>query len=374
MLEAAAGMEQALGLVAQAIEESRAAGDRAAELSAWAIHQLVSLQSVPDTDTERIRRELDARGPEMERLGDGRALVYLRRLELAIALSEMVDLDVAAERLLAAARATGDRPSALQAMLFLTAAGALDATPVDEALLMTQQRFRPLSQGPVEEAAVDEIEGLLRAMGGDFDEGRRLTRKARATFGEFGLGLTAIGIARDEALVERYAGDIAAAERLLRSACDALRSAGETGVLSTIVAELAEALYGLGRYAEAEEASLESERLAQPTDAASQGMWRGVRAKLLARRGEGDEALRLARESIEWAGTRPEELGNAYASLAEIWRFGGDSDRAADALEREVSAASGQIHQVRHEVAAHLGRVDEMSKAEFLSHRSARRV
>jgi hypothetical protein len=40
------------------------------------------------------------------------------------------------------------------------------------------------------------------------------------------------------------------------------------------------------------------------------------------------------REAIEWAGTRPEELGNAYANLAEVWRLSGDSDRAAEALER----------------------------------------
>jgi tetratricopeptide (TPR) repeat protein len=222
-------------------------------------------------------------------------------------------------------------------MLFLTAAGAFGSTPVHEALSMTQGQFRALAQGPVEDAAVDDIEGLLLAMGGDFGEGRRLTRKARDTFEEFGLGLNALFMARDQALVETYAGDGAAAERLLRPACDALRSTGETGVLSTMVAELAEALYGLGRYAEAEEATRESEQVAQPSDAASQGAWRGVRAKLLARRGEGDEALRLLREAIEWAGTRPEELGNAYANLAETWRLAGDSDRAGEEMERALA-------------------------------------
>ena len=41
--------------------------------------------------------------------------------------------------------------------------------------------------------------------------------------------------------------------------------------------------------------------------------------------------------SIEWAGKRPEEVGNAYANLAEIWRLGGDLDRAAEALERAIA-------------------------------------
>jgi len=337
ILDAAAGMERGLELVAQALQESRVSGDRAAEVTAWAIHQLVSLQSVPDTDTERILRELEGFAPEIERLGDGRALVFLRRLELEIALNEVAEVEPAAERLLTAARDAGDRPNALQALFFLTASVVFGSIPVDEALLMTQRRFRLLAQGPLEEAAVDNIEGLLRSMRGEFDDGRRLIRKARATFAEFGLRSTAVATARDEALVERYAGDTAAVCRILRSASDELRLVGDTRALSTLAGELADALYWLGRYAEAEEASRESERLTQPSDAYSQVVWRGVRAKLLARRGEGDEALRLVREAIGWAGTRPEELGNLYSDLAEIERIAGRSDRAAEALERSLA-------------------------------------
>jgi tetratricopeptide (TPR) repeat protein len=146
-----------------------------------------------------------------------------------------------------------------------------------------------------------------------------------------------VSTARDEALVERYAGDTAAVERILRSACDELRLVGDTSFLSTEVGELAEALYALGRYAEADQASRESERLAQSSDAATQVVWRGVRAKLLARRGGGEEALRLAREAIEWAGTSPEELGNAYSNLAAIERIAGHDDQAAEALEHALA-------------------------------------
>ena len=83
---AAGGMERALGLPAQALDESRIAGDRAAEASAWALHQLVTMNSVPGTDIDGIQRDLEERAPEIERLGDPRALVSLRRLELDIAL------------------------------------------------------------------------------------------------------------------------------------------------------------------------------------------------------------------------------------------------------------------------------------------------
>ncbi|MDQ3992756.1 MAG: AAA family ATPase, partial [Actinomycetota bacterium] len=336
ILDAAGGMERALGLLAQALEESRA-GDRAAEASAWAMHQLVRIQSVPDMDLAGVQRDLEARAPEIERLGDSRTLVFLRRLELSIALAGVTEVQAAAERLLEAARKAGDRANAFEALFFLCASGVFEPVTVDEALATIQRRFRALAQGPLEEAAVEQIEGLLRGMRGEFDEGRRLIRKARATFAEFGVTLTAVASARDEALIARYAGQPAAAERVLRSACDELRAVGETGYLSTEIGELADALYELGRYDEAEEASRESERLTQHADAVTQVVWRRVRAKLLARRGEADAALRLAREAIEWAGARLEELGDAYGDLAEVEQLVGRPHRAEEALEKALA-------------------------------------
>jgi tetratricopeptide (TPR) repeat protein len=249
----------------------------------------------------------------------------------------LADVEAAAERLLRAARHAGDRPSARQAVFFLCASGVFGPTTVDEALSATQGRFRALAQGPIEHAAVEHIEGLLRAMRGECDEGRRLIRNARASFAEFGLRLSSVSTARDEALVARYAGDPAEIERVLRPACDELRTIGETSVLSTEIGELADALYELGRYDEADEASRESERLAQPADGITHVTWRRVRAKLLGRQGERDDALRLAREAVEWADTRLEELGDAYRDLAEVERMTGHADRAEAALEQALA-------------------------------------
>jgi tetratricopeptide (TPR) repeat protein len=339
IFDAAAGMERALDILEQALEESSVAGDRAAEASAWAMHRLVSAQSIPGTDVDAIQREVEARAAAIERLGDVRARVFLRRLELTVALSCLVDLEGASERLLDAARTANDRPNAFQALHFLALSGALGSKPVGEALSATQ-RLRAIAQGPVEEAAVAMPEGLLLGMRGELDEGRQLIRRARATFSEFGLRLQAVSSARAEALVERYAGDSAAVERLLRRACDELRAAGETGFLSTEVGELADALYELGRYDEAEAATRESERLTQQADVASQIVWRRGRAKVLARRGEVDEALRLAREAIGCA-EAPDELealGDAYRDLAEVERLAGRADGAEEALEQALAA------------------------------------
>jgi tetratricopeptide (TPR) repeat protein len=248
-------------------------------------------------------------------------------------------LEVTAERLLAAARNAGDRSNALEAIFFLCASAVLGPVPVDEALSATERRYRPLAHGPVEEAAVEHMEGLLRGMRGEFDEGRRLIQKAQATRKEFGLGYTGVGGGRDEALIAHYEGDAAGVERVLRPACEQLRAAGDIAYLSVQIGELAEALYELGRYDEAEEASQESERLTQHADAASQLTWRRVRAKLLAHRGEGDLGLRLANEAIEWAEKTEslEDLANAYHDLAEVEEMVGHRDRAEEALERALA-------------------------------------
>jgi tetratricopeptide (TPR) repeat protein len=251
----------------------------------------------------------------------------------------MSQLDVAAEQLLSCAREAGDRANAFVALFFLTAWGVIGPNPVDDALRLTQAKFRPLAQGPLEEAAVAHLEGLLRGMRGELEEGRSIIQGARATFAEFGAKLTAIGTARDEALIARYAGDAATVERVLRPACDELRAGGNTGFLSTLIGELADALYELERYDEAVAATVEGERLAQDADLYPQAVWRRVRAKALAQRGHGDEARQLAQEAIEWAGRMDglEPLADAYWDLAEIEHVVGHDETAGQALEHALA-------------------------------------
>ena len=76
---------------------------------------------------------------------------------------------------------------------------------------------------------------------------------------------------------------------------------GETGILSTLAALLAEAVLAQGRDAEAEELTRTSEAAATEEDAASQIAWRTVRAVALARRNDVVEAERLAREAVALA-------------------------------------------------------------------------
>ena len=339
IFDAAGGANRALEVLERALAESRASGDPAAEASAWATLQLLRVRGDPSVDMNEVQRESEERMLEIERLDDPRALVTLRRLELEISLATLVGVGEAAERLLAAARNADDRPNAFEALFFLTASLVFGPVPVGEAL-SDMRRFQLSAQGPIEEAAVQHIEGLLRGMAGELDEGLSVIRKGRETFVEFGMRLHAVGTARDEGLIARYAGDAAAVEQVLRPACDELRELGDTAILSLEVAELAEAYYELGRFDDADEAVGESERLAQHADVYPQVTWRRVRAKLLARGGKSDEALRLVNEAIEQAqeASALELRGDVHRDLAEVERIMGRTDGARYALERALAA------------------------------------
>jgi len=67
-------------------------------------------------------------------------------------------------------------------------------------------------------------------------------------------------------------------------------------------------------------------------------LWRQVRGKLLARRGEHTEAEQLAREAVA-IGANTEALndqGDAYADLAEVLQIGGKDEEAIAALEQAL--------------------------------------
>ena len=99
IFDAGGGIDRAFALIGQGLEESRLAGDAVAEASAWALHGVVTVFGVPEADVEALARSVEARAPEIERRADARALVYLRRLELAIATTRHEGLEAASSRL-----------------------------------------------------------------------------------------------------------------------------------------------------------------------------------------------------------------------------------------------------------------------------------
>ncbi len=124
----------------------------------------------------------------------------------------------------------------------------------------------------------------------------------------------------------------------------------------TAAGKLAQALYALDRLDEADAWAGRAAELGASDDALTQMLWRQVRAKVLARRGEHAEAEQLAREAVA-IGEETDLLdaqGDTHADLAEVLLLTDKSHEAAAALgqararyERKGNLVSTQRAETR---------------------------
>ena len=236
----------------------------------------------------------------------------------------------AMERALGYAESAQDERGARQIRTGLVNALVYGPMPVPQALdrlegLLGDVRGRLYSTSYVLEGI-----SLLRAMRGDFAAARRLMREATSLLTELGLPSRVAGAALFSAPVELLAGAPDEAEAMLRTACDVLRAHGEIGVFVTLAGYRAEALYRLGRYDEAEDATRDGEESATLDDAMAQAQWRTVRAKLAARRGDTESAVRLSNEAIECLAASDflDLRGDLLLDRAEVLRVAGRVEEA----------------------------------------------
>jgi tetratricopeptide (TPR) repeat protein len=180
---------------------------------------------------------------------------------------------------------------------------------------------------------------LALAMLGRFDEARALLVDVRAERTDRGGGITlAAVIGQEQVLVELLAGNHAAAAEFGEEACRLLDEQGEKSLLSTAAGRLGQALYALNGLDEADAWAGRAAEAGASDDAMTQMLWRQVRAKVLARRGQPAEGLRLAHQAVA-IGEETDMLnfqGDAYADLGEVLMLAGRPDEAAAALEQAV--------------------------------------
>ncbi|HEY6771632.1 MAG TPA: hypothetical protein VI035_04170, partial [Solirubrobacterales bacterium] len=229
------------------------------------------------------------------------------------------------------ARRAGDRRSMSWILGGLCRVALLGPLPVDEGIrrcLAIQARHRG---EPTLQPVVESMLAVLNAMRGRFDHAREHYRRSHLAFDELGLNVRLASFRVYAGWAELIAGDAAAAERQLRMGYEALERMGEQTYLSTTAAFLARAVLAQGRHDEAERLTQVSEDIASDDDLFTQAMWRGTRAKLLARRGDTD-AERLARESVElWLETDCLNMqADALVDLAETLRLLQRPDESMD--------------------------------------------
>jgi tetratricopeptide (TPR) repeat protein len=211
-------------------------------------------------------------------------------------------------------------------------------TPVESALRRADQMRGQLDGDRRLLVTILRCQARLEAMKRSFDVARQLIADATSLADELGLEVSAVGVQSDAGAIELAAGRPAIAERSLRPAVEALERMGNKGHFVTIAPVLADALFAQGR---AEEAAPLVERAADwaiADDLDPQISWRRVKAKLLARRGEFENAEQLARKAVELAGRTDFVLDHARAleDLAEVLRLAGRPHDALAELEHAI--------------------------------------
>lgn len=141
------------------------------------------------------------------------------------------------------------------------------------------------------------------------------------------------------ASIALLAGRPERAEPALRAGADVLEKAGGRSGLSGVAYFLAQVLYRLGRFDEAEEWAERAEQTTLAEDVVGQAWWRSVRALVLASRGEAEESLRLSAEAIDLLHRTDGVvfIGDALAARAEVLQMLGNRDEARPVLEEALA-------------------------------------
>jgi class 3 adenylate cyclase/tetratricopeptide (TPR) repeat protein len=315
-------------------ERAAMAGDRVAELCGRLQQGIILTYVEPEGATEPLELIAADALPEIRESGDDVALhtVYEARGWAAF-LRGRTDTardayDLAAEH----ARRAG---LADEHIGWRSICRLYGATPVHELLEWLDES--ELRAGP------DQWHRASRAMAlawqGRFDEARALLADARAALAERGGGLLLGALTGIESnLVEQLAGDPVAAAELGSAGCAILEELGDEAFLSSAASCLANALYRLDRFDEADAWASRAADMGASDDAFNQMNWRAVKAKVLARRGDREEAVRLAREAVAIAATTDDlsGQGDTNADLAEVLELAGKPDEAVTALEQAL--------------------------------------
>ena len=207
-----------------------------------------------------------------------------------------------------------------------------------------------LSQSDLSEV-LDAL-GLLRAMLGEFDAARDYVGRASEILRQLGRDVLAVTAdANRLGQVELYAGDVVAAERVILTGYRELQRMGEDMFRSTLAGMLAIVVADLGRFEEAAAYADEAADASLAEDVVSQVLIHRARAKILAGRGDREEAIRSAREAVGLADPTDNLIlrGDALVDLARVLWSAGRADEARDALAGAVSVyeQKGSVVSVR---------------------------
>ncbi len=213
----------------------------------------------------------------------------------------------------------------------------LGPMPVPQAIVQCEQLITDGLSDRQVECNVMCMLAQLRAMNGELDAARVLYRRGRAMLRDLGQGVYAAATGLDLARVELLGGDLAVAEREVRADFEFLARMGETYYLSTMAALLSHIVRDQGRDNEALALSRAAEEATAADDIESRALWRLVRAPIIARAGDLEQAEALGRTAVELAHETeaPVLQADSLSELATVLQLAG---RTAEARQLTAKA------------------------------------
>ncbi len=336
-LHASGEVERARSVLEEARALAVAAGDAHVEWLARTLLASVRIDTEAEGAAEEAIREGEAAIAAMESEGDVEVLARAWGL-MADAHGWRSDVDEwkhASERAVAYARQTGDL--ALEVEAVMDSAGPIVYGPVsvEEGLRFADDLLARLGHVPEVQGLALHVRAHMRARLGEFDgafEAANVWRKHLRDLGQEAMYARTAACAWDVCF---WAQDWVRGEEVLREGYEMLERMGKKSHLSTRAAELGEAMFRQGGLDEAERLSEVSEELGAGDDRYNEAMWRRLRAKVLAARGDLDRAKEFARQAVESAAGLGflDDAALAWLSLAEILRAAGNAEAGAAAAE-----------------------------------------
>ncbi|MDO2355059.1 BTAD domain-containing putative transcriptional regulator [Mycobacterium avium] len=342
-----------VGSAVGAVSQLQSATVDSARLSAWAtcFDGQLSILSHPER-LDEVEAAVGAAAARLAELDDaaGEATAHTVRAGCLARLGRIGDCEIALDNALTAARRAREHRRVNAVLANAPLAALWGPNPVPRAggrCLDVVRLLRITTDSPAVEATSTRCQAVLEAFRGRAAAARRMIDSARRTVTELGLRHALLEVEQFAGIVELVADHAAAAEPHLRKAYNGFRRMGLDADTAETAALLGRACLVLDREAEADELCTESERLAGHALKASIA-WRALRALLLSRRGDYDEARRMAEEAVSVAGHTDllVDHGDACLTLATVLNAAGETagarvaaGRAVDLYERKGAAA-----------------------------------
>jgi class 3 adenylate cyclase/tetratricopeptide (TPR) repeat protein len=341
--------ERARMLLEEAISTAKRGGDRRSELRAMIDLQWQRSYTEPEGAADEDRRVAESLIPELEQVDDHQTLAkawWLLSEAHAIAGRWGARAD-ALERAIHHARQSPDNGQLQVLLVQYAQALYYGPTPVPDAVHRCSELLAEIPRAPTFEAGLATTLAGLRAMEGRFAEARGLYADSVAVYQEFGLRFRRAVRSIVGAQIETLAGDLAAAERELRTGYAMLEEMGERGARSTLAGCLADVLSLQGHDAEAERFAEIARETAAEMDVMPQVLWRRTLARTNTRRGDAASAEELARSAVALAeGTDSLDLrASTLVVLGNVLGDAGSSAEASTILEeaRVLNELKGNV-------------------------------